>query len=134
LLEEARRKMERAETAHERNGFRSEIRSIKALLNRTADPKYRWTTELFHAKQASIQVFVSPKGRRYVAAAPDAVPDLLIKNKKGAASPFGRLQLFDKSPYFKMKKAEQKQEAVHAKRKKVKKVHRMNKRKSAPTL
>lgn len=133
LLDEARRKFDKAESAQERNALRSELRIIKAVLNKKADAKHRWTTELFHAKQASIQVFVSPKGRRYVTAASEATADLIIKNKKRSANPTSRLQLFDKSPYFKMKKADTKQDAIHAKRKKVKKVQRMHKRKK-PTL
>lgn len=134
LLEEAQRKMAKAETAHERNVFRSEIRCIKLTLNRTASAKFRWTTELFHAKTKTISIFISPKGKRYVSADTDAKADLIVKNKKSSGSLTSRLQLFDKSPYFKMKKADVKLDKVHAKRKKVKKVHRMNKRKSKPTL
>lgn len=124
LLDEAKRKLERAETPSERNAVRAEIRMAKQVLNKTADPKYAWTTEIFHAKQASIPIFISPKGRRYVSAPPDAKADLIIKNKKGAANPISRLELFDHSPYFKMVKAEAKQDAVHTKRKKVKAAHR----------
>lgn len=136
LLEEVQRKIARAETAHERNVLRSEIRAIKQVLNKSASPSHRWTTELFHVKQASISVFISPKGKRYVTAHPDAKADLIIKNRKSASTPLSRLQLFDKSPYFKMKKAEQKQKAVHKKRSKIKKVHRAHKRKikKSPTL
>ena len=121
LLDEAKRKLDRAETAHERNVIRSEIRIIKSVLNKTADAKHKWTTELFHAKQASISIFISPKGQRYVTALGEAKADLIIINRKRAANPRSRLQLFEKSPYAKMVKQEKKEAATHTKRKKAKK-------------
>lgn len=134
LLDEVRDKLKRADTAHERNVLRSEIRCIKTTLNKTAsDAKRRWTTELFRAKHASIHVFISPKGKRYVGAESDRPADLIIKNGPKASTPLSRLQLFEKSPYFKMQQADAKQDKIHKKRKKSKKERRLKKKKS-PTL
>lgn len=129
LVDETKRKLERAEGARNRNALRAEIRAFKTTLARTASPKRRWTTELFRAKQATIHILISPKGKRYVPAHPDHKVDLIIKNVKKSVSPISRLQLFDKSPYHKMVKVEKREEKIHAKRTKVKKVRREQKRK-----
>jgi len=130
LLDEVKRKLERAETAHERNVFRSEIRALKKYIGQTGEAKYRWTSELFRTKQATIAIYISPKGKRYVSAPDDAKADLIIKNKKGDARPVSRLQLFERSAYAKMVKADHKEATVHTKRTKAKSAHRKAKKKS----
>lgn len=132
LLEECRRKMDKADTPRLRNTLRSELREIKRFLARAElDPKHSWTSEIFHAKHTSVSVFVSPKGRRYVMATRDGPADLLIQNrKKMRGIPFTRLLLFDRSPYARQAKKDKQEAVVHKKRKAAKKERRLKKRRA----
>lgn len=80
-----------------------------------------------------MSVFISPKGNRYVSAGNDNPADLIIinpKKRKYRGMPFSRLQLFDKSIFARMKKAEKQEEVTHKKRKKARKEKRAKKHKA----
>lgn len=133
MVDELRRQIDKAETARMRNVLRSHLRSVRATLARAQVPegKKPWTSEIYHTKQRCVSIFISPKGKRYVSAGRDGEADLIIQNpkrRKYLGMPFCRLQLFDKSPVARMKKAEKQEEATHKKRKKAKKEKRAKKR------
>lgn len=131
MVEELKRRLDKADTARLRNTIRSELRCTKATLARKNVPsgKKAWTSEIFHTKQQCISVFVSPKKHRYVLAERDGPADLIIQNKKNRKTmPFTRLIRFEKSRYARMKKAEKQEETTHKKRHKVKKEQRAKKR------
>lgn len=134
MVDELKRRLDKADSARSRNAIRSEMRATKAQLARADVPsdKKAWTTMLFHAKQSSITIFISPKQHRYVLAGRDDPADLLIETRKKhrASIPYLRLRRFKKSPYARMLKKERQEEAVHRKRKKAKKEHRAHKRHS----
>lgn len=130
---ELRRRLERAESPALRNVIRNELRLAKATLARASVPsgKKGWTSEIFHAKQSSISVFISPKKHRYVLADKDGPADLIIipraAHRKSGTTTM-RLVRFERSGYAKMVKKEKQETAVHSKRKKVKKEARAKKR------
>lgn len=133
MVEELRRQIDKAESARMRNVLRSHLREVRRTLARAEVPegKRPWTSEIYHTKQRCVSVFISPKGRRYVSAGRDAPADLIIQNpkrRKYVGMPVCRLQLFDKSPVARMKKAEKQEEETHKKRKKAKKEKRAKKR------
>jgi len=131
MVEELKRRLAKAETPRQRNGIRSELRLVNAKIARAtaSSDKHAWTTELFRAEQACIHVYISPKRHRYALAERDAPADLLIAPRtKSGLQEFIRLQRFEKSPYARMVKKEQQEQAVHTKRKKAKTVHRAKKR------
>lgn len=132
MLDELKRRLDRAETAALRNTIRSELRAAKATLARTTVPagKKPWTSEIFHAKTSCISVFISPKKLRYVLASRDGPADLIIESRKKhrRGIPFIRLQRFEKSPFARMLKKDKQDEVVHKKRKRAKKERRVKKR------
>lgn len=132
-LKELGRLLDKAETPRARNTIRSEIRSTKALLARKDVPsgKKAWTTEHLIGPKSYVVVFVSPKGHKYVLAERDTLADLLIvpaKKKHRRTTPVLRLQRLEKSEHMRIIKKQQREEAVHSKRKKSKKAHRAKKR------
>lgn len=140
MAEEIKRRIAKTDSARMRNVLRSELRATKATLARANVPegKRPWTSEIFHAKQACISIFISPKNHRYVLADKDGPADLVVeypRKRKYRGMPFIRLQRFEKSVYARMKKVEKQEEQIHKKRKKAKK-DRAKKRKVKhdPTL
>lgn len=132
-LKELDKKLDKAETPRARNAIRSEIRATKAHLARKDVPagKKPWTTERIVARDSFVVVFVSPKSHKYVLAERDGPADLLIvpaKKKHRLTTPTLRLQRLEKSVHMRIIKKQQKEEAVHSKRKKSKKAHREKKR------
>jgi hypothetical protein len=137
MVDELKRKIAREESVHMRNVLRSELRMTKATLDRANVPegKKPWTSEIFHAKQACVPVFISPKKHRYVTAEKDGVADLIIeypRKRRYFGMQFIRLERFEKSPYARMVKQDKQDDAIHKRRKKAKKER--NKRKKKPTL
>jgi hypothetical protein len=130
LLHETQRKMSDATTPRMRNTVRSELRLIKSVLAKKAEPAHRWTYEIFHGRYYSALVYISPKNRRYVLADKDAHADLIVKNRKRTGFAVTRLQLFEKSPLARMAKKEITDDRVHKKRVKAKKTRRAQKRKA----
>jgi len=133
MVDELKRRIDKEESARMRNVLRSEMRSVRATLDRANVPpgKRPWTSEDFHAKKACISVFISPKNRRYVLAEKEGSADLIIeypKKRRYVGMPFIRLQRFEKSTYARMAKKEKQEEVVHKKRKKVKANARAKKR------
>lgn len=131
MVEELKRRLDKADTPRLRNTVRSEMRLVKQFLDRCNVPsgKKPWTTEIYHTKQQCISIYISPKKHRYVTADKDAPADLIIINrKKHRGMPFSRLQRFEKSRYARMKKQEKQETVVHKKRKKAKKERRAKKR------
>lgn len=126
MLTELRRRLDQEESVTLRNTIRSELRLVKKHLARAAIPagKLGWTTETLHTKHGCITIFISPKSHRYVLAERDTPADLIIHTKKLSV----RLQRFEKSRHAKALKREKKEDVVHTKRRKEKKVHRAKKR------
>ena len=130
-LTELKRQLGKAETARARNTLRSEIRLVKAHLDRAHAPdgKKVWTSEYLNTKVGYITIFISPKKHRYVTAGRDDPADLIIESrKKHRGIPFIRLRRFEKSSYAKLVKKAEQEQAVHSKRKKLKSAHRKTKR------
>lgn len=134
MVEELKRRFDKAETPRLRNTIRSEMRLNNAMLARAKVPsgKKPWTSEIYHTKQQCICIFVSARKHRYVMADKDEVADLIIIPRRGHAKgmPPIRLKRFEKSRYAKMKKAEKQEEVVHKKRRKIKTEQRAKKRAS----
>lgn len=130
LLAEAQRKLEKADTPRMRNTLRSEIRCIKQFLAKRSTGNNCWTTELVHFKHHNAIIYLSPKGKRYVLTGKDGPADLIIQYRKRVGIPFSRLQLFEKSPYARMKRAEEQVEKEHTKRKTAKRERRSKKRRN----
>lgn len=137
MVDELKRKIAKEESPRMRNVLRSELRMTKTTLDRANVPpgKKAWTSEIFHGKQACVNIFISPKKHRYVMAEKDGVADLIIeypKKRRYFGMQFIRLERFEKSPYARMVKKEKQEETAHKKRKKAKKERA--KRKKKPTL
>lgn len=132
MVEELRRRLDKETSPALRNTIRSEMRATKATLARATVPsgKKAWTSEIFHAKQSCISIFIAPSKHRYVLADKDGAADLLVMSRKKHAKgmPFMRLVRFEKSPYARMMKKEKQEAAVHTKRRKIKKEARAKKR------
>lgn len=132
-LKEFDKLLDKAKTPKARNTIRSEIRATKEHLARKHVPsgKKAWTSDKIATRHAYVTIFISPKGHKYVLAERDGPADLLIvpaKKKHRRATPVLRLQRLEKSVHMKIIKKQQKEEAVHSKRKKSKKAHRAKKR------
>lgn len=132
MVDELKRRLDKADTPALRNTIRSELRATKAQLARASVPdgKKAWTSEIFHAKTSCVSVFISPTKKRYVLAGRDDTADLIIVSRKkhARAMPFIRLALFERSPYARMLKKEKQDDATHTKRRKVKKEQRAKRR------
>lgn len=126
-----KRQLARAETPRARNALRSEMRACNAVIVKGATRKGAWVTEFFRTKRFVIPVFISPKGNRYVSAPSDIKPDLVVQTRRGAAVPWARLLRFEKSPYQRYAKDEQKAERVQKKRHAAKKQRRAQKKTQA---
>jgi len=129
--------MAKTDSVKLRNALRSQLRSIKQFLAKAdgVSARHRWTTEIFHTKHASVTVFVSPKGRRYILASKDGPAHLIvIGRKKNRGLPAARLCLLEKSSLARAVRKEQHEEKVHSKRKKAKKERKIKKRATVKAL
>lgn len=131
MIDELKRRIDKADSARLRNAIRSELRLVKAHLARAdvPDGKHAWTTENLNTKIGCICIYISPKKRRYVLADRDDPADLLIEPRKKLRSiGFVRLQRFEKSRHARNIKKVEQEDVVHTKRKKEKKKQRAKKR------
>lgn len=108
LEREVLRKIHSADTPRHRNALRSELRLIRAVLNKKVDAKKRWSYEIMYDLEGSVMVFTSPKKRRYVIAERYEPASLIVKNRARAGTPFTRLVRYEESNSFGRIKREEK--------------------------
>lgn len=108
LEREVLHKIKKADTPRMRNAFRSELRSIRAVLTKKVPRRKRWTYQVVYDSQGSVMVFTSPKKRKYVLAERWEPADLIVLNRARTGFPTTRLVRYETSNVFGRVKREEK--------------------------